>query len=85
MGANAQNTALMEALEAQQILKLRGFTAACGPNGSVVVDRWQHVRGVWHFHASNYFWIDAGYSEPSYRTDSQDKAVAHTLDVIAKG
>ena len=84
MGANAQNAALMKALEAQEALKLRGFTASCGPNGSVVVDRWQHVRGVWHFHASNYFWIDAGSTEPSFRTDSQLKAVEHTLNVIGK-
>ena len=84
MGANAENQSLMEALEALEALKLRGITAACGPNGSVVVDRWQHVRGVWHYHAGNYFWIAAGSSEPSFRADSEEKAVAYTLDVISR-
>ncbi|MEQ1651414.1 MAG: hypothetical protein ABL897_02900 [Hyphomicrobium sp.] len=84
MGANGQNTALMEALEGNETLKLRGFTAACGPTGAVVVDRWNHVRGVWHFHADNYFWTDAGYSQPSFRTDTIEHAIDHTMNVIAK-
>ncbi len=84
MGANTQNTELMLTLEAEQALKVRGFTAACGPTGGVVVDRWSHVRGVWHFHDNHYFWIPAGYSEPSFRTDSLSGAVAHTTSVIAK-
>jgi hypothetical protein len=84
MGESLQNTELMLALEAQETLKLRGFTASCGPTGSVVVDRWNHVRGVWHFHAGNYFWTDAGYSQPSFRVNSLEGAVEHTLNVISK-
>ncbi len=84
MGANAQNTDLTEALEAQETLKQRGFTAACGPDGSVVVDRWNHVRGVWHYHAGHFFWTDAGSSQPSFRIATQSAAVAHTLNVISK-
>lgn len=83
MGESAQNTALMEALEAQETLKLRGFTSACGPTGSVVVDRWNHVRGVWHYHKGHYFWTDAGYSQPSFRTETLENAISHTLKVIA--
>lgn len=84
MGANAQNTELMEALEGQETLKQRGFMAACGPTGAVVVDRWNHVRGVWHFHAGHYFWTDAGYTQPSFRVETLESAVTHTLDVISK-
>lgn len=84
MGANAQNTELMDAIEAQETLKQRGFTAACGPTGAVVVDRWNHVRGVWHFHAGHYFWTDAGYSQPSFRVDTLEKAIDYTLNVISK-
>ena len=84
MGANAQNAALKDALEAQEALTLRGFTSSCGPEGSVVVDRWNHVRGVWHFHAGNYFWTDAGSTQPGYRTDTIEGALEHTLSVIAK-
>ena len=83
MGANAENIALMEALEAQEPLKLRGFTSACGPTGSVVVDRWSHVRGVWHYYNGHYFWTDAGYSQPIFRTNTLENAITHTLNVIA--
>lgn len=84
MGANVENTRLMEALEVEESLKLRGFTAACGPTGSVVLDRWNHVRGVWHFAGQNYFWTPAGYNEPTFRCGSLDGAVQHTLEVLAK-
>lgn len=84
MGANVQNSELMEVLEGHETLKLRGFTAACGPTGAVVVDRWNHVRGVWHYHAGHYFWTDAGYSQPSFRADTIDLAIDHTVNVIAK-
>ena len=84
MGANSQNTDLMLALSADASLVARGFTFTCGPTGGVVIDRWSHVRGVWHFHQHNYFWIDAGYNEPSFRTGSLQEAIAHTHAVITK-
>jgi hypothetical protein len=84
MGENVQNTDLKDALEALEMLKLRGFTAACGPTGSVVLDRWNHVRGVWHFHGGHYFWTDAGYSQPSFRVETLQSAVEYTLNVISK-
>lgn len=84
MGANEQNTALQEGLESQESLKLRGFTASCGPTGAVVVDRWNHVRGVWQFHHHSFFWTPAGYAEPTYRTELLEDAIAYTLDTISK-
>ncbi len=84
MGANQQNMALKEALEAQEALKLRGFTASCGPTGAVVIDRWSHVRGVWHFHVHSYLWTPSGYSEPTYRTGSIEAAVQYTLETISR-
>ncbi len=84
MGANEQNTQLMHALEAQETLKQRGFTASCGPTGAVVFDRRSHVRGVWHFHGSSFFWTPAGYAEPTYRTDTLESAVNYVLEVIAQ-
>lgn len=84
MGANAQNTELMQLLEASGGLKTRGFTASCGPTGAVVFDRWSHVRGVWHFHIHSYFWTPAGYNEPIYRAGSLDEALQYTIDVISK-
>ena len=85
MGANIQNQDLMAALGRDQNLRDRGFSATCGPTGGVVIDRWGHVRGVWHFHAAHYYWIPAGYSEPSFRADKLDAAIAYTLSDVAKG
>lgn len=84
MGANEHNVKLMDALEAEEALKLRGFTASCGPTGAVVVDRWSHVRGVWHFHTHSYFWTPAGNNEPTYRTSTLEGALAYTLSDISK-
>ena len=84
MGANEQNTKLMQTLEAHDELKQRGFTAACGPTGAVVVDRWHHVRGVWHFHEGNYFWTPAGYTQPTFRTEDLEGALAHTIHEVSK-
>lgn len=84
MGANVQNTNLMQALESHKDLKPLGVTAVCGPTGGVVVDRWNHVRGVWHFHDGHYFWIPAGYSQPSFRTESLEEALDYTVTEVSK-
>lgn len=84
MGANNQNTRLVQALEVEEALKLRGFTASCGPTGAVVIDRWNHVRGVWNFHDSSYYWTPAGYNEPTIRVDTHEEAVAYSLNVVSK-
>ena len=84
MGANEQNTQLKDALEALPTLKERGFSSTCGPTGGVVVDRWSHVRGVWHFHVHSFFWTPAGYGEPTYRCSALDEAIQYTLAVISK-
>lgn len=83
MGASAETMQLMEALEAQQLLKLRGFTASYGQTGSVVVDRWGHVRGLWHIYNGQYFWTGGASSQPTHSVASMDEAIAYTLSVIA--
>lgn len=84
MGANEYNTQLKDALEAVPALKERGFSASCGPTGAVVVDRWNHVRGVWHFHVHSFFWTPAGYNEPTYRCSALEEALDYTRDIISK-
>lgn len=84
MGANEPSVELLHRLNGLETMKLRGFTMSCGPTGGVVIDRWNHVRGVWHFHLGNFYWTAAGNNEPVYRTVSIDDAVAYTLDVIGK-
>lgn len=83
MGANVENTDLMLALSADPELGAKGFTASCGPTGGVVIDRWGHVRGVWHFHAGAYFWIPVGNSDAVYRTPTLDGAFTYTITTIA--
>ena len=83
MGANLENTELMQAIEAHSELKVRGFTATCGPTGGVVVDRWNHVRGVWHFHDGHYFWIPAGYTQPTFRIEKPEEALEYTATVVS--
>lgn len=82
MGGNTSCEHLVEALQGLEALRSRGFTATCGPTGGVVVDRWNHVHGVWHFHQGNYFWTPAGYNEPTFRTSTMDKAIEHTLSIV---
>lgn len=85
MDASVQASALKDALEAQETLKLRGFNAACGAKSSVVIDRWGHMRGVWQIYNGEYFWTNGASSQPSFRTANLDEAIAHTLTVISAG
>lgn len=84
MGANTENTKLMEELEADETLKTRGYTAACGPTGGVVLDRWNHVRGLWHYVQGHYFWTPAGYNAPTFCCTTHEEALRHTLETISK-
>lgn len=84
MGANFEINEFLRRLLANRPFRAKGFSAACGPTGGVVIDRGGHSRGVWHFHAGNYFWIPAGYAEPSFRTADVREALTHTLDVISQ-
>lgn len=83
MGANPENTDLMLALSADADLGAKGFTASCGPTGGVVIDRWGHVRGVWHYHLGSYFWIPVGNTDAIYRTATLDGAFGYTINTIA--
>jgi hypothetical protein len=84
MGANTQSSELADRLEAEHELKKRGFGIACGPTGGVVIDRWGHVRGVWHFTGKSYFWTPAGNNVPIFRTESIEAAISYTLEVVGK-
>ena len=84
MGANAQSVKLAVLLDKETAFKQRGFVTECRPTGGVVIDRWGHVRGVWHFTGKCIFWTPAGNNVPIYRTDTVEDAVRYTLDVIGK-
>lgn len=83
MGGHPEHVMLLEALERHEGLRRSGFMTTFGPTGSVVIDLWNHVRGFWDYHHGHFFWTEAGSRQPSYRTDSIDHAVAHTLKICA--
>lgn len=83
MSASAETIQLLEALEAQETLKLRGFTASCGDASTVVVDRWGHMRGLWRVRNGVYFWIGGASSQPAHSVTNVEDAVAYTLRAIA--
>lgn len=83
MAACPKSIELIEMLEAQEALKLRGFSASYGSTESVVVDRWGHVRGLWHIHKDQYFWTGGASSQPCHVVPTLEEAVAYTMRVIA--
>ena len=83
MSASAEAIQLKEALQSQEQLKLRGFSATCGDNDSVVIDRWGHCRGVWRIYSGQYFWIGGASSQPLHCAATYGDAIAYTLTVIA--
>ena len=82
MTVKAKELALADRLEAQEALKLRGYTATALPEGGVLIDRWGHARGLWHFSPKGFSWTPAGYNEPVCRVDDVEEAVRHTLLVL---
>lgn len=85
MRASAATMLLLEALEAQEVLKLRGFSTSIGDANAVVIERWGHMRGLWRVHNDQYFWTGAASSQPTHAVATVEGAVAYTLGVIAAG
>lgn len=85
MRASAATILLLEALEAQEVLTLRGFTTSIGDANAVVIERWGHMRGLWRVQNSQYVWTGAASSQPAFAVANVEGAVAYTLGVIAAG
>lgn len=74
---------LLSQLLAHEVLALRGFSFDHADREGIIVERWGHFVGLWHFDGEVYVWTPAGYSEPTDRFADQDAAVRHTLVVIS--
>lgn len=79
MASTFQNLRLKELLEAEAALRDGGFETLCGPTGSVVITRRNHVRGLWHFAGGAFNWTPAGYGAPTYCAHSLADAVRYTV------
>lgn len=74
-----RETELAELLNRHEVLRLRGYTFALGPQGGVIVGRWGHVRGVWRACNDGYGWIPASNTEPVHWSENAEAAVRFTL------
>ena len=82
MSSKAWARLLLEALQNDKEFRSRGFSAAFGPSGGVVVTHAGHFRGIWNGKADRVVWTPAGYSEPCFGTPSLDEALNYTLSQI---
>jgi hypothetical protein len=81
----AHRAHLLNLLEQNAALKNRGFTLSRTPTGSIIVDRWGHVHGIWDFDGRCYTWTCPSSREPIFRTDSPNSAVVYTLVALTQG
>lgn len=79
MSSSQQDAKLLELLCRHEILRLRGYSFVLGPRGGVVIDRWGHVRGVWHHDGARYAWTPSSHSEPVHWAEDAEAAVRYTL------
>lgn len=77
--ANERDVELLDLLRKHEVLRLRGYSFVLGVEGGVVIDRWGHVRGVWHHDGERYAWTPASNSEPIHWSDDAEAAVRYTL------
>jgi hypothetical protein len=79
-----QTWRLFGLLRQNEVLRTRGFSFSCSPDGGIVIDRWGHVRGIWDFDGRSYTWVTPGNSEPLFRTDDAASAVNYTVVTLAR-
>lgn len=79
---NQAMQALLSALEQEVSLQDHGFQVEIGPTKGVVIERANHVWGIWHYYKKCFFWTAAGYTQPIFKTKDIDEALAYTLDQL---
>lgn len=73
---------LQEQLQRHEVLRLRGYTFALGPQGGLIVERWGHVRGVWRHDGERFAWTPASYAEPMHWAEDAASAVRYTIVML---
>ena len=84
MANKPQNRRLFDLLQRNDMLKAKGFSMACGGEGTIVIDRAGHVHGIWDHDANGYKWVSPGSSEPRFRTEDATSAMLYTIIVLGQ-
>jgi hypothetical protein len=79
MGDQELERLLLERLTSHPVLCAKGYTADLDAIGSVVVQRGEHVRGIWRSVLGVLEWTPAGYNRPLFQVADVETAVRHTL------
>lgn len=79
MTRSMREVELLELLCKHEVLRLRGYSFVLGPKGGVIIDRWGHVRGVWHWEHDRFAWTPASHTGPVHWCDDAESAVRYTL------
>jgi len=80
----AQAQRLLSLLQCNPTLKSRGFSLSRTQSGSIVIDRYGHVHGIWDFNGRCYSWLTPGSSEAKYQTGNPKSAVLYTLVTLSR-
>jgi hypothetical protein len=80
----AQGSHLLDLLLCNDVLRTRGFSLSRTQEGSIVVDRFGHVHGIWNYDGRQYAWTSPSSSEPIFHTDSPSAAVVYTLLALSQ-
>ena len=78
------NRELFDLLDANDTLRLKGFSLSYDQDGGIIVDRAGHVHGIWSHDSKGYAWVSPGNSEPRFRTEDVRSAVLYTVVVLAQ-
>lgn len=84
MGGNQESLELHRRLSKDPGLTKLGYEFDCGPTGGVAIERWGHVRGIWHFTSRTFAWTPSGYNEPTHVAATIEEAFKYTIDVISR-
>ena len=74
---------LAEALQGDESFVQLGFLAKKSAD-RLLVERDGHLRGIWTADKEAYVWTAAGYTQPSFRTESLPESLKYTLIEIAR-
>jgi hypothetical protein len=80
----ARGSHLLNLLQCNDALRAKGFSLSRTNEGSIVVDRFGHVHGIWHCDGQQFAWTSPSSSEPQFLTDNPGAAVVYTLIALSK-
>jgi hypothetical protein len=79
MGDHELERLLLKELTRHPLLGAKGYSAQLDTIGSIVVQRGEHVRGIWRSVLGVLEWTPAGYNRPLFQVANVEAAVWHTL------